>query len=374
MTMNSLYRSACAGVAVVLAGSSLGAQGLADGGLHGAPQFVQYQLQAPTNLTISEFSFPLFAIVPVSSALNVDVGTAYAQAKVEQTGAAANASSTISGLTDTQIRANYTFGSDFVVLTAGMNLPTGKATVKPAEILAAGLIGNDFLAFPISYMGTGLGATGGIAVAHPLNDWNWGFGLSMRRSADYQPFDAQTGQPPLRFQPGNEYRLRAGVDRPVGTGQMSFALTYSKFGNDNMSGSIYNTGDRFIAQAGYANTYGPGDLSLSAWNMFRGAGTLADSSALGHENLTNIAVAYSVTAGAGRFEPTVELRNWIQDAASTSMMASIGVRYLINIGGFGFAPSAGFTLGKLASQTAAGASTTASLSGFRAALAIRMGQ
>lgn len=372
MTTRSLFRSTLA--ALALSSAALGAQGLSDGGIHGAPQFMSYQLQAPTNLTISEFAFPLFAIVPVSSALNVDVGTAYTSAKVTQSGTATGASSSISGLTDTQVRANYTFGSDFVVLTAGMNLPTGQTTVNQSEILAAGLIGNDFLAFPISYMGTGLGATAGIAVAHPLNDWNWGFGLSMRRSADYQPFDAQTGQPPLHFQPGNEYRLRLGVDRPVGTGQMSFAVTYSKFGNDNMSGSIYNTGDRFIAQAGYANTYGPGDLSVTAWNMFRGAGTLADSSALGHENLTNVAVAYGFAAGTGRFEPTIELRNWIQDGASTSMMANMGVRYLINIGGLGFAPSAGYSIGKLASQTATGANTTASLSGFRAALAVRVGQ
>ena len=372
--MSTFFRRVAFVASASTLAASAGAQGLADGGLHGAPQFLQYQLQAPTNLKISEFAFPLFAIVPISSALNVDVGTAFASASVSQTGSTTGSSSSVSGLTDTQVRANYTFGSDFVVLTGGLNLPTGRATVNQSEILAAGLIGNDFLAFPISYMGTGLGATAGLAVARPINDWNWGFGLSMRRSADYEPFAAQSGQPPLHFQPGNEYRVRLGVDRPVGTGQASLGITYSKFGNDNIGGSLYNTGDRFIVQGGYANTYGPGDLSVNAWNMFRGSGTLADSSALGHENLTSITVGYGLAAGSGQFVPTLELRNWMQDGASTSMMANLGVRYLINVAGFGFAPSAGFSVGKLASQTAAGANTTASLSGFRAALAIRVGQ
>ena len=73
--------------------------------------------------------------------------------------------SELSGLTDTQVRANYTFGQDLVVLTAGVNLPTGSSTVAAEELEAASLIGSDFLTFPISGFGSGLGFTGGVAFA-----------------------------------------------------------------------------------------------------------------------------------------------------------------------------------------------------------------
>ena len=45
---------------------------------------------------------------------------------------------------------------------------------------AASLIGNDFLVFPISSMGSGLGGTGGLALARPLGQWTLGAGLSVR--------------------------------------------------------------------------------------------------------------------------------------------------------------------------------------------------
>src|SRR6185503_17156813 len=109
----------------------------------------------------------------------------------------------------------YTLGTDFVVLTAGVNIPTGQSTVNVDQLAAAALIGNDFLAFPISNMGTGFGATGGIAVARPAGDWNFGAGISVRRSSQYDPF-SPTGGVLLHYQPGNEYRARLGLDRAVG--------------------------------------------------------------------------------------------------------------------------------------------------------------
>src|SRR5205085_8080573 len=102
-------------------------------------------------------------------------------------------------------------------------------TANIEEQLAAFRIGNDFLAFPISNMGTGFGATGGVAIARPLGTWNLGAGGSVRRSSSYEPFIADGGARP-HFQPGNEYRVRAGADHPFGTGRVTIGLTFSKFG------------------------------------------------------------------------------------------------------------------------------------------------
>ena len=224
-----------------------------------APQFHSYTVSAPSNLKVNEFAVPMFAWVPLTPSLTIDIGTSYARSHVEQTTFGNKTTSDIAGLTDTQIRANYVLGHDFIVLTAGINLPTGQSRVKADQVVAAGLIGSDFLGFPISNMGTGFG-TGGIALARPLGEWSLGIGVSVRRSSQYEPFDVGGG-PALHYQPGNEYRARVGVDRPVGTGRATLGVTYSAFGNDQLAGSVYNTGDRYITQFGLNNSFGGGELS-----------------------------------------------------------------------------------------------------------------
>jgi hypothetical protein len=350
----------------------LSAQSIADAGARIAPQFNSYNLQSPSNTKISEFSVPLFALVPITPSFSLDVGTAWVQSRVTQTGTGATTTSDISGLTDTQVRANYTLGNDFVVLTGGVNLPTGKSTVTAREQLAASLIGSDFLAFPISNMGTGFGFTGGLAIARPLGDWNAGGGVSVRRSSQYDPFDAAGGTA-LHYQPGNEYRARLGVDRAVGTGRIALGFTYSKFGDDNLGGSIYNTGDRYLATLGLDNTVGGGTLTLSGWNLFRSSGTIAGGTILGHENISDAALSYGMNLGSMVLEPNVEGRTWIQsNGLPSSLMTTLGLRSQMTWIGFSVLPSVGYSLGRVATQDLNGANTTAQLTGWHATLGVRV--
>ena len=347
--------------------SSVSAQSIFDSNVRTAPQFVQYRITSPVGETISEFTIPVFDVIPASSALNFDVATAYATARVRPNGASVEQPSSISGLTDTQIRANLMLGTDFVVLTAGINLPTGKETASDAEQLAAFRIGNDFLAFPISNMGTGLGATAGVAVARPVGSWNLGFGGSLRQSAAYDPIVASSGARP-RFQPGNEYRARFGVDHPFGTGRFAIGLTYSKFGDDNLDNSIYNTGDRYVTQVGFNNSFGGANVLLNAWDLYRRPGTIFTGERTGPENIANVLLGVGFATMSGVLEPSVEFRNWTQQNLSASMLGTVGLRYTVDAGGFGITPSAGYTFGRFAAVGG-----NADLNGFRAALAVRLG-
>jgi hypothetical protein len=362
-------------IALACVAPALGAQSILDIGARVAPQFHSYKLEAPSNLTVSEFAVPMFVTVPITSRFGFDIGSSFVRARVEQRGAAgAQATvSEISGLTDTQLRANLVLGNDAVVLTGGVNLPTGKSEVLIDQQPAAMLIGSDFLAFPISNMGTGFGATGGIAVARPIGSWSLGFGLSMRQSAEYEPF-ASAGGAALRYQPGNEYRGRVGLERPVGTGRFMLGLTYSKFGDDDLAGSIYNTGDRYLSQVDFNNDIGPGRFSISGWNLFRTKGTLADSSELDHENIANGQIAYGLNVGANTvIEPNVGGRMWTQVGSSTSFMSTFGLRMQIGSGMFSILPSAGFSIGQVAAaDPTLGVNTTANLTGWHGTLAIRL--
>jgi len=358
---------------LVLAAPAVGAQSIGDIGARIAPQFYSYSLAAPSNTKVSELAIPLFVIVPVTQSLSFDVGSAFAQSRVVETTAGTSTTSSISGLTDTQVRANYVLGTDFVVLTAGLNLPTGRATVAPNQLVAASLIGSDFLNLPVPAMGIGFGGTGGVAVARPIgDDWNLGAGLSMRKSAEYSPVDAAGGTP-LRYQPGNEYRARVGVDRAFGTGRITLGVTYSTFGDDNLAGSVYNTGNRYLTQFSLDNTVGPGQLTVVGWNLFRTAGTLADSTYLPHDNITDAALSYGINVGSVLVEPNIEGRTWFQASGiPASLMTVIGVRTQLSLAGYAILPSIGYAFGRVASQTDTGVNTTAGLTGLHALLAIRL--
>ena len=352
------------------------AQSVLDGELRLAPQFVQFQVHAPADETISELAIPIFVTIPVSSRLTFDVGTAYARAHV--TSGAER--SEINGLTDTQIRGNYTLGSDFVVLTAGVSLPTGNASVTLDQLNAAGRIGNDFLGFPVSNMGTGLAATGGIAIARPVGEWSLGVGAAARRS---EPFDVP-GQS-FRYQPGNEVRGRVGADRAVGSGRLALGVTYSAFGRDDAGGSAYNTGDRVIAQGSVTQLAGSNELTIAAYNVFRAPGNYASGDRAGRENIANLFVSLGMHALGTLVEPSVEVRNWSQQVypggesatgaarSQSSHMATLGLRTRIGAGFVTLFPSAAITVGgKLATVDDAGTPAQANLTGFRVQVAARL--
>jgi hypothetical protein len=366
----------CGGAALAaLRPAASGAQSVFDAEGRLAPQFVQYRFNAPANETVSQFALPVFVTVPVNERLSFDVGTSFARTRV----VSASGVSEISGLTDTQLRGNLTLGTDFVVLTAGLNLPTGKSSVTLDQFRAAGLIGNDFLAFPISSMGTGLAVTGGLALAHSFGDWNLGAGGAVRRSAGYEPFSIP-GQS-LRFQPGNEYRVRVGVDRPVRAGRVALGLTYSAFGKDDVGGSVYNTGNRVIAQGMYTDAFSGHDVTLAAYNVFRGRGSYASGAPAGTENIADVFGSIALYALGVPVEPSMELRHWRQnvigttpdlDRSQSSVLGTIGLRTRMEYAHVRVVPSAGYTLGRLAAADATGEPVDMRLTGFRAQLAVRI--
>jgi hypothetical protein len=377
--MITMRRFAPLALALVV-GPALGAQSIFDSELRLAPQFLQYQIKAPSNETISELAVPVFVSMPFGSQFTLDFGTSYSRAKVTS----GSAKSEINGLTDTQIRGNYTLGNDYVVITAGVNLPTGRSAVTADQQTAAGRIGSDFLAFPISNMGTGLAATAGIAVARPIGDWNIGFGGAVRHSASYDPYDAPN-QPVLHFTPGDEYRARVGVDRGILAGRLSLGLTYSAFGNDAAGESVYNTGNRVIAQAVLTNAVAGSQVTFAGYNVFRSPGKYASGDPAGRENIANAYLGVGLNLLGTLVEPSVELRHWLQnlpsitvgsttsaDRSQSSYLGTVGLRTRIPMMGMSMYPSVGYTMGKLATADASGAPVQADLTGFKAQLAIRI--
>ncbi len=330
------------------------------------PQFVSYQLgTGSTARTISQLGVPLAIIVPFSQRFNIDISSAYANSMVKTPGIA---SSSITGLTDTQVRGNFTLGDNAAIITLGVNLPSGQYKVPDGQQVAAGQIGNDFLIYPVTSMGNGLAVTGGIGFAWALGEWNLGVGTSFRYSTAFDAYQVQSTI--LRFTPGSEGRLRVGLDRPVGDGSFNVSLTYSKFGNDQAADSTFGTGDRMLVQSGYSIPIGGNrDLLFSLWDLYRGVGQQLGGVPSPSENVANLGVAMGFQLASGLYiQPNVEARSWNYNNANAGLLTNVGIRLRFDLGGLSMNPSATYSLGSLYNT---GLPST-DLTGFKVALLIRL--
>jgi hypothetical protein len=343
------------------------AQGLQDAAVITAPHVTQYTFgTGAAKRTVSQVSVPLVVVLPFTEKFSVDIATAFASSGVRSGGALV---STISGLTDTQIRANYAIGTDFVILTLGVNVPTGQYTIPEERQAAAGQIGNDFLNYPISSMGNGFAATGGVAFARPLGRWNFGAGASMRKSAEFTPFVVNSAD--FRFEPADEIRLRVGLDRPVGDGQVALGFTYSAFGEDFADTTTYSTGDRLIATGSWSFPVRSATVFLSGWNLYRLAGKQLGGDAP-QENVANLNAAVSFDVGRVLVQPNAEVRLWQADGARAGRLINANARLRIGAGLLSFYPSIGYSVGTIWETSGPSAGAATDVTGLRGSLTIRV--
>lgn len=330
----------------------------------GDPQYVSYRLTTgAATRTISQFGVPFAVIVPFNDRFNVDISASYANSQAATTGLP---TSTITGITDTQLRGNLMLGDNTAVITLGVNLPSGQYKVPGGQQDAAGTIGNNFLIFPVTSMGSGLAATGGVAFVKPLGDWNLGVGASFRYSTAFDPYVVQSTV--LRYTPGNETRLRVGVDRPVGDGSFNISLTYLKFGKDQADSTSFATGDRALAQSALSIAISNGsDLLLSAWDLYRGSGRQFGAPAP-WENVANAGVAFGFQTLGMYVQPSVEERIWNVDGDKAGVLTNAGIRVRLSRAGVSVSPSATYSFGSLYNVGVPATDVT----GFKASVLIRL--
>lgn len=340
------------------------AQGLGDMGVIVAPHSTLYTIKSPAGgkRSVSQTAIPLVLTLPVNERLSVDLTTAYAVTDVLADG---NSVSSIKGLTDTQLRGNFSLGDRLVVFTVGLNLPTGQYTIPEISQEAAGQIGNDFLGYPISSMGNGFAGTGGVAFARAIGSWNLGAGASIRKSTEFAAFSVSNAE--YRFTPADEYRLNLGLDRPVGDGQVNFGLSYSAFGEDIADTTSYSTGDRLIVSGSYSFPVRNSTVFLSGWNLYRLEGQQLGGDAP-NENVLNLAGGVSFTAREVLIQPNLEMRLWQVGGVKAGNLVNAGVRLRFSAGNFSFYPSVGFSMGNLFSLQDG---SSDDVTGLRSSLTIR---
>jgi hypothetical protein len=258
--MNAGIRSTCvAAVALGLAfaGESAHAQAFRSGDVATGVQFQGIDLHDDLGVqAVNLLLVPVAYSFSAGERVGVDMYSAFARGATLIGGT----QFTLTGLTDTRVRANYAI-APWAVFTAGLNLPTGRTGHTDHEARVAAVLSTDLFGFREASFGLGFGATTGIATAHRIGDTGVGAGISYRFASGFKP-SADTA---FTYSPGDELRLRVGVDRNIGRNKLTAGVTYQNFARDRIDGrDLFQPGSRLRGDVTYSFRTGPG----ATWTAF----------------------------------------------------------------------------------------------------------
>jgi hypothetical protein len=291
------------------------------------PTAISYTIgEGASARSAEQASIPLAILLPFNRRFSMDITGAVAYTRVTEQDSTV---SEIYGPTDTQIRANYQLLMDHLVLTLGVNAPSGQYEVNDEQQMAAGIIGNDFLFFPISSMGNGASGTAGAALAFELMSWNLGFGGSMRKSMEFTPYSSSSVD--LRYQPADETRFRVTAERALWIGTASLGMTFIKFGEDVVDSTTYSTGDRVLSTAAWTIPIWRAQVGLGLWHLSREEGEQLGGPAP-KEGIRNLSVALSVPLMKWTISPVLESRRWRMAGRPAGELQNLGVNLSIPVG------------------------------------------
>jgi hypothetical protein len=193
----------------------------------------------------SQFSVPVSVQIPIGERWTVDAAGAYASGTVKLaapdpvTGASKY---TLSGMTDVRLRATGRVVGDNLLLTFGVNLPTGKTSLDNEEFAALRVLAAPALSFQSPVLGTGTSATLGLVYAREAAGWAWALGGSFELNRSYAPVTLVAGLPAPDFTPGNTVHLSLGGDRLLGQHEMLVGVSADFFGRSELAGLAAGAG------------------------------------------------------------------------------------------------------------------------------------
>jgi len=232
------------------------------------------------------FMVPVAVRVPVTEGLAVDVFSAWAEGRVERDRRLFR----LSGPVDTGLKLSFQ-ATPWALVSVGANLPTGNAAHDAEEALVASVLSTDLLGFRESNWGTGAALTTSVASAVSAGGFGIGVAAAYAARGAYEPTDGVG----LSYRPGNEMRLRVGIDRAFGSSTVTAGATLVDFAEDAVNDQeLFRTGRRLRLDAAYAFRAGSGVWTVYAANLSRANGDLR----LTTEDGTGVLVADSSMATA----------------------------------------------------------------------------
>ncbi len=235
--------------------------------------YCRWTIKSPTaSDKIGQFTVPLNAFVPLGD--NLEARLFVAEASNSLT--AADATYSLSGLSDIRLQLNRALAEDHVLVSLGANLPTGKKSLNLGEErLVAEYLAYDFLTFPLRRLGEGFGLNATAGVAGASGATRYGLAATFQMNGAYEAFEGMGD-----YNPGDMISLNAGID--TRNDRLSFItdMTFATYTVDKLADrKVFRQSRIFDIHAGAAYRQETMTLSGDARYFVRGRNTTYDTTA-----------------------------------------------------------------------------------------------
>jgi len=306
---------------------------------------------------------PVAVRLPFTDWLTFDLYSAWADGRVDVNGQEMG----LQGPVDTNVKVSVQ-ATPWALISVAANLPTGDAAHDADEALVASILSTDLLGFREATWGTGFALTSSVATATTAGGFGVGIAGAYALRQEFKPVENVSST----YEPGDEVRLRIGVDRNFGGSTLTLGGTFINYQKDRSAGvNLFRAGNRFRFDASLAFRAGDGVWTVYAADVFRengdlfgqidvGGGVLADTTiTTARQNMIVAGVVGSLGLGGGFvLRPHLDFRyqmreEWDGSEAGTGWMFAGGFDLPLRVLGTDFFPKSRVFVGRV--QDAAGA-------------------
>lgn len=280
---------------------------------------------------------PVAVRIPAGERVAFDLYSAWADGRIEQGGSTMS----LSGPVDTSVKASWR-ATPWATTAVTVNVPTGDGSHDGEEAIVASVLSTDLLGFREATWGTGLAVTSSLGLAGQAGGFGMGVAAAYAVRGEFEPNEDVT----LTYQPGNEARVRVGIDRNFGNSTLTFGGTFITFQEDRVTDAVvtdrnlFQAGNRYRFDVSYAFRAGGGVWTFYGADLIRENGDLrvdivdetnTDLVQTASQNLIVGGVIGTMALGGGYvFRPHVDVRYQMREEADGN---DVGSGWITAVGG-----------------------------------------
>lgn len=168
----------------------------------------------------------------------------------------------LNGLSDSKISVKHSLSKYNLILTAGVNIPSGKTKLSANQFETVRFISQDLFGMRTPNFGEGTNVILGASWIHQLSDnYVAGLGASYQIKTEYQPLSSFND----KYKPANEISITGGLDIKLSETQtLTGDIMSVFFGNDKVNGNeVFSSGNMTVVDAVYKQYFGFNGLSAT---------------------------------------------------------------------------------------------------------------
>lgn len=216
--------------------------------------------------TFTQFTAPVAGFVPLQDNFEARfyIANAFNTLSIDET------DTKVSGLGDVRLQLNHSFADDQLLLSGGVNLPTGKKKLDPETDRAVlEVLSQNYLSFPVRGLGEGFGfniLAGGAATAGNIR---YGASVMYQYNGAYEPYKDEGD-----YNPGDFISATASADIDMDNTALTANVIFTTFTDDKIEDAkIFKQANQIDMYLGGRHSTARVDMQGNVRFLIRGRST-----------------------------------------------------------------------------------------------------